>query len=241
MRKDKEPCLKKWLSNLPLFLFLLHCILPFFRIVGWILGYDFVLYSDPLCSTALAAIFFIGTIFLFVFQKSLSIRSAVFSALLLPMSLVSGICFLSQHSTKLIAVCALIDFVCAIAVFSKFSGPLALKIISGILSVLFFFALLLVSFAEIMRSNTVVKSVSSPSNQYVAEVIDNDQGALGGNTWVHVKDKSRTVNLLIGKFSKHPILVYTGRWGEFTDMQISWESERALLINGKRYDLSGKF
>ena len=37
-----------------------------------------------------------------------------------------------------------------------------------------------------LSSNTVVKTVKSPDCSYYAEVIDNDQGALGGATYVNI-------------------------------------------------------
>jgi hypothetical protein len=81
----------------------------------------------------------------------------------------------------------------------------------------------------------VVKSVTSPQNVYVAEVIDSDQGALGGDTFVTVQNLSKTINLFVVKFSKAPVSIYSGEWGEFKNMQIQWEDEHRLTINGKEY------
>lgn len=183
----------------------------------------------------LAVISFTASVFLFVSKLTLSKINRVFSALLLPMSAVNGICYLSHSNTKPTVIFILIGCCCAIAVFSKFAGPLALKIISGILSVLLLLLLLFLSVLGRFSMNTVVKSVPSPQNTHVAEVIDNDQGALGGNTLVDVKDNGKTIDLFVGKFSKSPVRVYTGRWGEFTNMQISWQNESVLVIDGKEY------
>lgn len=186
---------------------------------------------------ALAIISLIAAISLFIFKVTLNKINYVLSALLLPMSFVSGICCLSHSITKLTAIFTLVGCCCAIAIFSKFAGPRVLKIVSGILSALLFLFLLLVSIVGTLKSITVVKSVPSPQNKYLAEVIDDDQGALGGNTLVNVKDNSQTIDLLVGKFSKPPACVYTGKWGEFTNMLISWKSEHVLVIDGNEYNI----
>jgi len=231
--------LKKILSVLPSFLFLCYCTLPLFSIIGKVCGYNFVLRSYPVFSITLAIISLIASIFLFISKLTLNKINIVFSALLLPMSALNAICYLSHSHTKLTAIFALIGCACSIAVFSKFAGPIALKIISGVLSGLLLLLLLLqllfISILVDFSSNTVEKSISSPQNTYTAEVIDDDQGALGGNTLVNVKYNSKTIDLFIGKFLKPPVRVYTGKWGEFTNMQIRWGNEHLLVIDGKEY------
>ena len=230
--------MKKALSVLPVLLFVCYSILPLFSIIGWICRYNFVLRSYPGCSVVLTIISLIASAFLLISKLTVGKTNIVFSALLLPMSAVNGIDYLAHSKTTPTVIFTLISCCCAIAVFSKFAGPLALKIISGILSALFFLLLLLISITEYLSSNTVVKSVSSPQNTYVAEVIDNDQGALGGNTLVDIKDNSKMIDLYVGKFSKPPVHVYTGKWGEFTNIQIRWENEHVLVIDGKEYRIN---
>ena len=59
---------------------------------------------------------------------------------------------------------------------------------------------------------------------------------MGGATLVDVKiTNNKSINLLICEFSKSPIRVYAGDWGEFINMQISWKDENALIINNKEY------
>lgn len=49
--------------------------------------------------------------------------------------------------------------------------------------------------------NTVVQTVESPSGKYYAQVIDSDQGALGGDTLVDVYEKSK-INAILFKIEK---------------------------------------
>ncbi len=68
----------------------------------------------------------------------------------------------------------------------RYGHKLALKIAVGVLSVILFLPLCLVSFFDLIFNdfgeNTVVETVYSPDEVYRAEVIDDDQGALGGST-----------------------------------------------------------
>ena len=80
--------------------------------------------------------------------------------------------------------------------------------------------------------NTVVRTVPSPQNTHVAEVIDSNQGALGGDTLVEVR-KNVSANVLFFTVKSHPVRVYEGEWGEFETMEIVWEDEYTLSVNGK--------
>lgn len=88
-----------------------------------------------------------------------------------------------------------------------------------------FIALIFWNFGQ----TTVVQTVESPDGAYYAEVIDIDQGALGGDTVVDVYEK---VFLNISKKSQR---VYHGDWGEFRNMEIYWKDEHCLVINSTEY------
>lgn len=85
--------------------------------------------------------------------------------------------------------------------------------------------------------NRVVQSLPSPGGNYCAQVIDSDQGALGGDTIVEIYESRKQVNLLLIKLQKNPQLVYLGNWGEFENMNLRWETEQVLLINGRSYEV----
>lgn len=84
----------------------------------------------------------------------------------------------------------------------------------------------------------VVQSVPSPDGTYYAEVIDDDQGALGGNTLVEVYDTRKKIDLFFLSVQKNPQRVYFGRWGMFKNMKLEWESEQVLLINGVPHEIN---
>lgn len=84
--------------------------------------------------------------------------------------------------------------------------------------------------------NTVVKSIKSPNGLYYAEVIDSDQGALGGDTLVYVY-KNKEINALVFKICEQPQRAYYGEWGEFENMDIYWKNDSCLVINSVEYEI----
>ena len=95
-----------------------------------------------------------------------------------------------------------------------------------------FIALIFGNFGQ----NTVVQSVESPNGIYYAEVIDSDQGALGGDTLVDVYE-NKGIDTLIFKISKEPQRIYHGDWGEFYDMELYWKDDYCLVINSVEYTI----
>lgn len=82
--------------------------------------------------------------------------------------------------------------------------------------------------------NTVVQSAKSPNDTYYAEVIDSDQGALGGDTLVEVYE-NKGINTFVFNITKNPQRIYYGEWGEAQNMQIYWKDDNCLVINSVEY------
>ena len=117
---------------------------------------------------------------------------------------------------------------------------MALKIVALVLSALMilpicFFSFIALIFGNIGQ-NTVVQTVESPSGKYYAQVIDSDQGALGGDTLVDVYQDCG-INAILFKIEKKPQRVYFGDWGEFNNMQIHWKDDNCLVINAVEYEI----
>ncbi len=86
-----------------------------------------------------------------------------------------------------------------------------------------------------MSEETEMYRVESPDGSRYAVVIESDQGALGGATWVDVVEKP-------GKFLFFTIRgssqrVYVGRWGEHDSIRVTWRDADTLLINGEAYPI----
>ena len=98
-----------------------------------------------------------------------------------------------------------------------------------------FFAFMMLIFGNIGK-DTVIQTVPSPSGKYYAQVIDSDQGALGGDTLVIICEESK-INAIIFNIEKKPQLVYIGQWGEFRNMRIHWKNDGCLIINSREYEI----
>jgi len=128
-----------------------------------------------------------------------------------------------------------ITLICSMIVFFSCGRGKAVKIGLGItytvlVASIFFILFMWVFFFTFfnLSSDTVVKSEISPNAVYLAEIIDNDQGALGGATIVNVTRRNRNINILIGELKKDPQMIYYGRWGEFENMTLRWETDKIL-------------
>ena len=70
---------------------------------------------------------------------------------------------------------------------------------------------------------------------YRAWVQVSDQGALGGDSCVKVRNIKKEFFTGLGTFKKRDAVLYFGGWGESYDLQ--WEDNNTLLVNGKKYNI----
>lgn len=156
---------------------------------------------------------------------------------LLPASLLNGVFLLLQRSKPIIVLLILVTVFCC-GVLSFMTRPsralrFAALSLSGILSVpLVVLGIATVLFGGIAEIRTV-RRLPSPDGSSYAEIIDDDQGALGGSTLVEVCPRG-----LSGEYGVRVAKqIYFGRWGEFKDMELSWKDESCLEINGRAYPI----
>ncbi len=86
-----------------------------------------------------------------------------------------------------------------------------------------------------IRQDTVVQELSSPDGSKMAQVVDSDQGAMGGATFVQVQHAPES--FLFFKITPKPAVVYEGAWGSYASLQIQWQGNDCLLINGVAYPI----
>lgn len=94
-------------------------------------------------------------------------------------------------------------------------------------------------FVQAMGGSETVRKVDSPEKRYTAIVRSIDQGALGGDTVVEVRDNRRSIHILLGRFVDSTEL-WQGGWGEHEGMTLLWEDGETLEINGISYAVSGE-
>lgn len=160
-------------------------------------------------------------------------------AIVMPLSLVNVSICLDRQSHVLVLISGWVCICCCGYLTIKYAKPKILKIVALILAGLLampigLFSLFAVFFP--IGQNTVVKTVESPSGRYYAQVIDSDQGALGGDTIVNVHEKS-VINLLLLQIEKKPQQVYFGDWGAFKNMKIYWKNDHCIVVNSVEHEI----
>lgn len=232
--------MRRAISVLSCVLFALIVLLPLGTALTSCFGYTFELISISAFAIAIAALS-IGAVVLNSIHKDTINNKAisVLVAMLTPLSLVNAVFYVFKCSEILVFICGVVCVGCCCFLAIKCGKPLALKIVALVLSALMVLPIGLVSIIAVffpIGQNTVVQTKESPSGRYYAEVVDSDQGALGGDTVVNVYEKWE-INLLLFKIKKEPQQVYFGEWGEFKDMEIYWKNDSCVVINSVEYEI----
>ena len=231
--------MKKAVSILMCLLFVLTILYPAGVITTACIGYNFELISVSAFAVALAALSVCVIVLDLICKTTLENKvMRILLAIITPFSLVNAVFYIFECPQIWVIASVLLSVGCCCYLTVKYGKPLPLKIITLILSALMvlpigFFSFIALIFGNIGQ-NTVVRTVESPSGKYYAQVIDSDQGALGGDTLVDVYQNSK-INLLLFKIEKKPKRVYIGDWGEFENMDIYWKDDTCIVINNKEY------
>lgn len=235
--------MKKALSFSPI-LFSVIFLFFSFDVIVIFFDYKFVLYNNFVTSLIITILLFCTTISLPILKISMNKASRVFSAFLLPLSILGETYFIAradQNFSLYTIALAVVVLACSTYIFVKFSSVLILKILSGLLSAalmtLLIFGLLLSDVFGKLWDDTIVEAIESPNNTYTASIIKSDQGALGGDTNVEIS-KTESLNVIIGNFTRIPKRVYSGKYEEYKGMDISWKNETTLVINEKEFDMN---
>ncbi len=233
--------MKKAISILMCLLFSLTILYPAGVIITACLGYSFELISISAFAVAIAVLSVCIVILDLVFKNQLESKTVqILLAIITPLSLINAVFYIFECPQIWVIASALLSAACCCYLTVKHGKPLSLKITALVLSALMilpigFFSFIALIFGNIGQ-NTVVKTVESPNGKYYAQVIDSDQGALGGDTLVDVYEKNG-INAILFKIEKKPQRVYFGDWGEFEKMQIHWKDDRCLVINSIEYEI----
>ena len=229
------------LSSVIRTLTVINLFLPVCKAVCGLFGYEFSLFNYAVCSVIFAVISVAGVVYSFIIKEKITKKSDNIMLAFLPLfSVINWFVYLSKSSDKaIITVCMPICFVCTIIFAIKYIRPVILKIISTAIPSLALFPVVLLSFLFLLpfSKNTVVKTIPSPEGSYYAEITDSDQGALGGDTLVHIH-KTKKLNFLLFNITKTPERIYTGDWKEYETMQIHWKNEQCLVIDEIEYTIA---
>ncbi len=225
----------------------LNGIYPLAFLLFNLLGFSFEIKNTYVFSLTIAFMSLVAVILYLVFPEAFNcIATKILISVCLPLSLINGAAiFMSRNDPfayKLSLILSIIyialPVLCYCFLTVKCVKPQAVKISSLAVSALLVFPLAFIMFLSVafgdMDSVKVIRSVDSPSRKYCAEIIDADQGALGGNTLVRTYTRKKYEGLIF-EIDRHPKRVYIGPWGEFNNMELSWKDDNTLLINSVEY------
>lgn len=165
--------------------------------------------------------------------------ACILLALAMPLTLVHVFICVQRSSHVLVLISGWVCVCCCGYLTIKYAKPKILKIVAVVIAGLLALPIGLFSLFDVffpIGQNTVVKTVESPSGRYYAEVIDSDQGALGGDTIVNVYEKS-VINFILLQIEKKPQEVYFGEWGAFKNMKIYWKNDHCIVINSVEHEI----
>lgn len=109
--------------------------------------------------------------------------------------------------------------------------------ISLSLSALLLIPLLLLAFGSLffggIGQRRVVRQVPSPDGSLLAEIVEDDQGALGGATLVELCPRGWD-----GKWGvRLSRQIWFGPWGEHDNLELRWKDAGCLVIQGRDYPI----
>ena len=221
-------------------LLVMTLLVPAGTVIAGAFGYTFTVFNISVYAIIIAVLSACLLILCIVNKEPVNDFSVCLAFILPPLSLINTTFCVLHYPSAAVAAGTIISAVLCGIVAGMIIKSSALRIVLIVLSTLLvgmvgaacFFSLVFGNFG----AKTVVKTVESPSGKYYAELIDDDQGALGGATRVWVYEKGG-INCAIFKMVKSPQEVYCGKWGEFEDMEIHWKDDDYLVINSKEYEL----
>ncbi|MBE6812319.1 MAG: hypothetical protein E7523_05505 [Ruminococcaceae bacterium] len=217
------------------FLFALTAFFPAASALTAVFGYKITLRYIPVFAMILAVLS-AGSIMGHLIYKPK--KMFVLTAVLALVSIVNAALLIFTCNTPTVIIGTLFSAICCCLLPAVHAKRLAVRITALVLSVLMLLPCCYCGFIFLIfgniGQNTVVQSAVSPDGTLCAEVIDSDQGALGGNTLVQVRE-TYSFDAGIFEISKKAQRVYMGEWGEFKDMEIEWKYDNCLSVNGHEY------
>lgn len=232
--------MKKLIVILMCLLFALIMLYPVGVAITACFGYSFELVSISAFAITIAVLSVCIVAFDVAFDSpDENVIMRILSAVIPPLSLINAAFYIFRCPRIWVIASVLISVGCCCYLTIKYIKRLAIIAVSLGLSALMllpigFLGFIVFTFGNIAQ-NTVVQTVTSPSGKYYAQVIDSDQGALGGDTIVDVYENG--INAFVFKIEKKPQQVYLGDWGEFNNMQIYWKDDDTLIINSVEYEI----
>ncbi|MBO5797367.1 MAG: hypothetical protein J6R77_03355 [Clostridia bacterium] len=224
--------------------FSLQALFPLLCLVVGFTDYYLVLRHGVVTAVAVTAPAVVLTVILCMHKdRSVSVVGGVLVALSPILALVGSFLFFVKSEGVMAGAVMLLGVICAFVLVARLFLPVALRVVTVIVSLLVAlplgcFSFLLLMFSALDGARTTVAEIPSPNGTYCASIIDSDQGALGGDTLVTVTKQADTVDLYFFTFETASQTVYVGEWLEYQRMHVYWKSDEVLVIHGKEYPIA---
>lgn len=241
--------MKKVTSISTVVLFCLYLILPIAKLFAFLKGYDLSLRGALPVAVVLAALSLLVTVGLLIWQEGMTSKVdrvlAAFSALFFPVAFIHWAIVLPLSGWNLaVIIIAVLTLLCFAVLLFRSVQPAPMKIFSGFLALLVSLPISIwVLVAPVLGDfglSSVVTEARSPGGSYVAQVLYENRGMFGASTYVKVRSEKVAMELPLISFTKSPVR-FKGNWGERKDsVQIEWQNDEILLINGTPYSLTAE-
>lgn len=232
--------MKKAAHILPFLLFSIYLAIPAVSLVNLATGYSIWIYSYHAYALLTAAISLAVAVNSFFVKDAALTKTEALCILFMPlMPLINWICYIIPAGWKFTALCMLVCFICVLVYMLQSIKQVRRKVIVSLSCIIFFIPICFISLLDCLFSgfgiDRVVHVEYSPDREYKAEVVDSDQGALGGAVFVNVCNTEPVIDLYFIKVSKKPHCVYSGEWGGYKGMELYWKDNHILSVNGSDY------
>lgn len=216
----------------------LLAVFPLLVLVFACCGYDFSLRNYDVvalvtCVMSVAHVVLFATIGRRKSNGAFGIMCGV-SLLLYPLNFIFWM-FKSGESA-VVFICAVVCFASLVAVTMMCKKFFVFRLVSVILA-----GVMLMHYVPIMilgsiGSEEIVEKIESPSKKYYAELVNADQGALGGDTIVNVYETVGFENFMF-TVKAFPKEVYRGDWYEWENLDMYWKNDTCLCINSQEIEV----
>ena len=230
--------MKKVLSVLVWILLVLLAFVPLGVGVTAIFGYSFVLanyWAFAIAEIAVAAVLVLLSL---ISKETVDDKiSQVLFALITPCALINTAFYVKQCGTTWLVLSLLLCIGCGYLTI-RHGKPLSVRAGALVLTAALVLPVCLICVLLNAIGNAqvqhVVKSVDSPNGVYYAQIINSDQGDMGGDTIVKIYS-CKELDAGFFKISKKPLVIYIGEEDEYKTMELEWINDERLLIDAKEY------
>lgn len=209
----------------------LELLWPALELLSTLCGMEFYFRSEA----AYLLLVTIGTLYLTVkLHRWESAPSKVLCLSLFPLTIVAGFFQILLMGTIFAVPLSIANCICAGLLFSKYVPNRWYKYLMTFFCTLLLLAFGFMSFLDLtfgrIGVQIIEQEVHSPDGKKTAQLINDDQGALGGNTFIYIRYQD-LIPLGFGGIRKTSVEVHRGPWGQFQDITLGWQDENTLLVN----------